>query len=108
MGPRSHERGNSTGKPWDTTRRSCFNDLFAPYAGDILHGSARIRTLLATMYFVIIFNEFQDTNAEQWRVVQALGECSTLLALDPEQRIYDFIGADPERLNPSCAKTRPF
>ena len=60
--------------------RICF-DLFAPYAGDILHGSARIRTLLAAMYFVIIFDEFQDTNAEQWRVVQALGECSTLLAL---------------------------
>ena len=79
--------------------RTCF-DLFAPYVGDILHGSARIRTLLATMYPMIIFDEFQDTNAEQWRVVQALGELSTLLALaDPEQRIYDFIGADPERLN---------
>jgi DNA helicase-2/ATP-dependent DNA helicase PcrA len=77
----------------------CF-DLFAPYVGDILHGSARIRTLLAAMYPVIIFDEFQDTNAEQWRVVQALGEFCTLLALaDPEQRIYDFIGADPERLN---------
>ena len=80
-------------------RRVCF-DLFAPYIGDILHGSARIRTLLAAMYPMIIFDEFQDTNAEQWRVVQALGEFSTLLALaDPEQRIYDFIGADPERLN---------
>ena len=79
--------------------RVCF-DLFAPYIGDILHGSARIRTLLAAMYPMIIFDEFQDTNAEQWRVVQALGEFSTLLALaDPEQRIYDFIGADPERLN---------
>ena len=79
--------------------RVCF-DLFAPYIGDILHGSARIRTLLAAMYPMIIFDEFQDTNAEQWRVVQALGEFGTLLALaDPEQRIYDFIGADPERLN---------
>lgn len=79
--------------------RICF-DLFAPYVGDILHGSARIRTLLAAMYPVIIFDEFQDTNAEQWRVVQAQGEFRTLLALaDPEQRIYDFIGADPERLN---------
>lgn len=79
--------------------RICF-DLFAPFVGDILHGSARIRTLLATMYPVIIFDEFQDTNAEQWNVVQALGEFSTLLALaDPEQRIYDFIGADRERLN---------
>jgi DNA helicase-2/ATP-dependent DNA helicase PcrA len=77
----------------------CF-DLFAPYVGDILHGSARIRRLLATMYPVIILDEFQDTNAEQWRVVQALGEFTTLIALaDPEQRIYDWIGADPERLD---------
>ena len=87
--------------------RICF-DLFAPYAGDILHGSARIRTLLAAMCPVIIFDEFQDTNAEQWRVVQAIGECSTLLALaDPEQRIYDFLGADPERLNHFRAAFRP-
>ncbi|MHB8391492.1 MAG: UvrD-helicase domain-containing protein [Acidobacteriaceae bacterium] len=79
--------------------RICF-DLFAPAVGDILQGSVRIRQLIATMYPVIIFDEFQDTNAEQWRVVRALGQFSTLLALaDPEQRIYDFIGADPERLN---------
>ena len=85
----------------------CF-DLFAPYVGDILHGSARIRTLMATMYPMVIFDEFQDTNAEQWRVVQALGEFSTLLALaDPEQRIYDFIGADPERLSHFRAAFRP-
>ncbi|MBK9428828.1 MAG: ATP-dependent helicase [Gammaproteobacteria bacterium] len=77
----------------------CF-DLFAPYVGDTLHGSERIRKLLATMYPVIILDEFQDTNADQWRVVQALGEFSTLIVLaDPEQCIYGWIGADPERLN---------
>ena len=77
----------------------CF-DLFALYVGDILHGGERIRRLLATMYPIIIFDEFQDTNAEQWRVVRALGEFTTLIALaDPEQRIYDWIGADPERLD---------
>ncbi|MBA3022662.1 MAG: ATP-dependent helicase [Gammaproteobacteria bacterium] len=79
--------------------RVCF-DLFASYVGDILHGSERVRRLIASMYPIIIFDEFQDTNAEQWRVVQALGEHCTLVALaDPEQRIYDWIGADPERLN---------
>jgi DNA helicase II / ATP-dependent DNA helicase PcrA len=79
--------------------RVCF-DMFASSVGDILHGSERIRRLVGSRYPVIILDEFQDTNAEQWRVVEALGQCSTLIALgDPEQRIYDFIGADPERLN---------
>ena len=79
--------------------RICF-DLFAPYVGDLLQGSARIRRLVAAMYPVIILDEFQDTNEAQWRVVQALGEFCQLIALaDPEQRIYDWIGADPARLD---------
>lgn len=79
--------------------RICF-DLFAPFVSNLLHSSERLRRLLATMYPAIILDEFQDTNAEQWQVVQALGVYSRLIALaDPEQRIYDFIGADPKRLN---------
>jgi len=79
--------------------RICF-DLFAPYVGDLLQGSARIRSLVAAMFPVIILDEFQDTNEAQWRVVQALGEHCQLIALaDPEQRIYDWIGANPARLN---------
>lgn len=82
-----------------TEGRVCF-DLFAPYVGDILHGSERIRGLIASMYPVIILDEFQDTNASQWRAVQALGVFCRLIALaDPEQRIYDWIGADPARLD---------
>jgi len=77
----------------------CF-DLFATKVGDLLHGSNKVRALVSTMYPFIILDEFQDTSAEQWRVVKALGVESTLIALaDPEQRIFDFIGADPERLN---------
>ncbi len=79
--------------------RVCF-DLFAQYAGDILTRSMRIKKLLAAMYPYIVLDEFQDTNALQWRVVRALGEHCMLLALaDPGQRIYDCFGADPERLN---------
>ena len=82
-----------------TEGRVCF-DLFAPYVADILHGSERICRLLSAMYPVIILDEFQDTNAPQWRVVQALGKFCRLISIaDPEQRIYDWIGADPERLN---------
>lgn len=79
--------------------RVCF-DLYAPYVRDLLHGSARIRRLIASMYPVIILDEFQDTNQAQWCVVQSLGEVCRLIALaDPEQRIYDWIGADPARLD---------
>ena len=77
----------------------CF-DLFAHLVGQLLHGSNKIRALMANAYPTIILDEFQDTTADQWHVIQALGRDSDLLALaDPEQRIFDFIGADPERLN---------
>lgn len=50
----------------------CF-DLFATKVGDLLHGSQKVRALISTMYPFIILDEFQDTSAEQWRVVEALG-----------------------------------
>ncbi len=76
----------------------CF-DLFAGRVAKLLHGSTKVRELVSTMYPFIILDEFQDTSAEQWHAVKELGKSSTLIALaDPEQRIFDFIGADPERL----------
>jgi DNA helicase-2/ATP-dependent DNA helicase PcrA len=85
----------------------CF-DLFAGRVATLLHGSDKVRSLISTMYPYIILDEFQDTSADQWRVVQALGANSKLIALaDPEQRIFDFIGADPERLNHFVAAFAP-
>ncbi len=79
--------------------RVCF-DLFAPFAARLLHGSQRLRELVSLMYPYVILDEFQDTNADQWSVVRAIASHSTLCALgDPEQRIYDWIGADPQRLD---------
>lgn len=87
--------------------RICF-DLFAERVATLLHGSQKVRALISTMCPFIILDEFQDTSAEQWRVVQALGLNSTLIALaDPEQRIFDFIGADPERLDHFKAAFNP-
>jgi len=77
----------------------CF-DLFAHFAGKVLHGSRRIQCLTSLMFPYIVLDEFQDTNGDQWDVVKAISNKSVVCALaDPEQRIYDWIGADPERLD---------
>jgi DNA helicase-2/ATP-dependent DNA helicase PcrA len=75
-------------------------DLFAPLAADLVEGSDRLIRLIANKYPVIILDEFQDTNLDEWRLIKALGKHCRLIALaDPEQRIYDFRGADPARVN---------
>lgn len=85
----------------------CF-DLFAKFVTQILTRSKRVRDVLSVMHPVIILDEFQDTNLGQWEVVQALGNGVRLIALaDLEQRIYDWIGADPERLNQYVEKFAP-
>jgi len=76
----------------------CF-DLFAEFAGGLLSGSNKIQRLISSAFPFVILDEFQDTSAEQWALVKQLGKNSSLIALaDPNQRIYDFIGADPERI----------
>lgn len=75
-------------------------DFFAIGVASILSKSQKIRELIANKYPIIIFDEFQDTNDGQWEVFKGLGLTSRMIALaDPEQRIYDWIGADPLRLN---------
>ena len=59
-------------------------------------------------YPLIIVDEFQDTNAEEWAMISQLGGHSRLIALgDPKQRIYDFKGADPRRFDEFIAAFRP-
>lgn len=74
-------------------------DLFAPTVAQMLTKSERIRNLVALKYPYIILDEFQDTDGDQWDVVKQLGKSVTLIALaDPEQQIYRWKGADPQRL----------
>lgn len=74
-------------------------DLFAGTLARLFERVPALRAIYADSYPVIILDEFQDTNTDEWAMVQQLGASSRLIALaDPEQRIYEFRGADPARL----------
>jgi DNA helicase-2/ATP-dependent DNA helicase PcrA len=74
-------------------------DLFAGLTAELLERSQRVGALIGDNYPLVILDEFQDTNEDEWRMVAALGRHSRLIALaDPDQRIYEFRGADPARI----------
>lgn len=74
-------------------------DLFAAVCRELLSRSASLARIVCDSYPIIILDEFQDTNADEWKMIQALGKRSRLIALaDAEQRIYEFRGADPKRI----------
>lgn len=88
--------------------RYCF-DLFASSVADLLERSSAIRTLYCSRYPLIILDEFQDTDDDQWRLVQALSRGSEIVCLaDPDQRIFEYRGnIDPARLDQLREKLSP-
>jgi DNA helicase-2/ATP-dependent DNA helicase PcrA len=75
-------------------------DLFPILLTELLDLLPVVARAIGDAYPVIILDEFQDTNAEEWAMIARLGRHSTLIALgDPKQRIYDFKGADPRRFD---------
>ena len=87
---------------------SFISTFFAELAGDLLLASPKLQKIISCAFPIIILDEFQDTNAEEWRMIQALGATSHLIALaDPDQRIYEFRGADPLRIDAFTTKYQP-
>lgn len=64
--------------------------LTAPVAGEVACDRLRRR------YSVVLVDEFQDTDAVQWEILQRAfhGVCPLVLIGDPKQAIYAFRGAD--------------
>ena len=64
-------------------------DQFAPRAADLLERSGTVRKCFSHAHPLILVDEFQDTDEEQWRLIRALADDSEIIALgDTEQRIY--------------------
>lgn len=85
-------------------------DQLAPITATLLERSPALRRLYSDRYPLVIVDEFQDTNLDQWRVVQALAQGSTIICLaDPDQRIYEgFVkGVDEARLQQAIDTLAP-
>ena len=64
-------------------------DQFAPRAADLLERSAVVRKCFSHAHPLILVDEFQDTDEEQWRLIRTFSDDSEIIALgDSEQRIY--------------------
>ncbi|HHJ0461581.1 TPA: UvrD-helicase domain-containing protein [Legionella pneumophila] len=75
-------------------------DLFAPIVLKLLSGSSKIKPLVCSKYPLLIVDEAQDTDDEQWSIIRGLASDSQLICLaDLEQQIYTFRkGVSTERV----------
>src|SRR5882672_1493182 len=80
--------------------RYCFDQL-AGATARLFEETAAVASLYSEKYPLMVVDEFQDTDDDQWRIVKALGKHAVLLCLaDPDQRIFDYSDkVDPERLD---------
>lgn len=74
-------------------------DEFAPLALSMLRESESIRGAIRGRFPVVVVDEFQDTNDEQWELVKIISDESRLVCLaDPDQRIFGWRGASDDRI----------
>ncbi|MEI5668917.1 UvrD-helicase domain-containing protein [Bosea sp. CCNWLW174] len=86
---------------WSAERQRLLTDesrasfeIFAHAAARLVEESAHIRSGIADLHPLLILDEFQDTDDDQWRLVKALSSAATNIFLaDSEQRIYDYAPA---------------
>jgi DNA helicase II / ATP-dependent DNA helicase PcrA len=79
-------------------------DCFAPLGIKIL-ASPTLRRSLGDLFPVVVIDEFQDTNDEQWEFIKLISEHSRLCSLaDPDQMIHRFRGATDGRVTQFTAE----
>ncbi|HAU2307380.1 TPA: ATP-dependent helicase [Legionella pneumophila] len=102
------KEGDEGWEKWSSEREHLFFkegkiafDLFAPIALRLLSGSPQIKSLVCSKYPLVIVDEAQDTDEEQWSIIRILASDSQLVCLaDLEQQIYTFRkGVNAERVS---------
>lgn len=67
----------------------CF-DLFAAATAELFERSTHLRSWMGRIFPLVILDEFQDSDDDQWRFVQQLSAVTqTLFLADTEQRIFE-------------------
>lgn len=86
----------------------CF-DLVAPAIATLFAQCAAVRALFADKYPLVIVDEFQDTDDDQWRIIQTFLATTDVFCLaDPDQRIFEYRGnVDPHRIDTLRAESKP-
>lgn len=86
----------------------CF-DLVASAVATLFEQCAAVRTLFADKYPLVIVDEFQDTDDDQWRIIQNFLAVTDVFCLaDPDQRIFEYRGnVDPHRIDTLRAGKKP-
>ena len=109
-------RDSSDWANWDVARQDMFYqeghvcfDLFAPMSAKIMSRADSIRDRIAKRYPLILVDEAQDTDDEQWECIELLAEKSQIICLaDPDQMIYDFLpGVGPIRITKIRQSLKP-
>ncbi|MHB8498968.1 MAG: UvrD-helicase domain-containing protein [Acidimicrobiales bacterium] len=93
-------------EPDEAETQLTYNDLI-PGALRLLETPGPIAEIVKARWSLVICDEFQDTDEEEWKLLQILGSKARLLLLaDPNQMIYTFKdGVSEARLD--AARARP-
>ena len=68
-----------------------YDDLLAGASRLLERRRARIRSLVASRWGLVVCDEVQDTSTDQWKLLQLLGARKLLLLGDQNQMIYSWV-----------------
>jgi DNA helicase-2/ATP-dependent DNA helicase PcrA len=91
------------GEAYEAAKRAArvldFDDLIV-YTADLLEQHPDVAEAYGTRFLHLLVDEFQDTNAAQFAIVQALCKHVSTVSVfaDDDQAIYRFVGAEAENI----------